>query len=91
MTLEEMFEKNRRQGGQAVANLWPGRPIGDDDLDWLVANLSTISVAWGINPTGRPLKVFPDGRVRIDFVGTFASAKVARKQAEARIGEGGAL
>lgn len=38
-------------------------------------------------PKGRPLKMWPDGRVRIEFGGNFKSAAAARKVVEQGLAE----
>ena len=52
------------------------------DLRWLVENQAAIVKAAGARRMDkvRPIKVWADGRIRIEFVGTFSSAAEARER-----------
>lgn len=64
-------------------NIWPSMRLHlNSDLRWLVENQSLIVKAAKARPMPvvRPIKAWPDGRIRIEFVGTFPSASAARKR-----------
>jgi hypothetical protein len=68
-------------------NVWQNHTTSDADLRWLLDNQPEIVKAWPARsmPRTRPLKVWHDGRVRIEWCGTFPSAKAAREEAERRM------
>lgn len=62
-------------------NLWPSMAVAlTDDLRWLV--LHHERAVRNRRPSGRPIKMWPNGRVRIEFFGTFQNAAAARAAAE---------
>ena len=72
--------------------LWS--PTGrDEDLDWCVRNRHAIwrrqHPAAKKDPPNRPLLVWRDGRVRVEFVGTYDSAAECREQWERWISQEG--
>jgi hypothetical protein len=71
----------------APRNIWPSYTTTDADLRWLIDNQATIVKAWPARAmhTVRPVKLWEDGRVRIEWCGTFPSASEARAEAERRI------
>ena len=74
-------------------NVWSSmRAALHPDLRWLIDNQQAICEVW---PAGkpwrieRPIKVWPDGRVRIEFVHTWPSFGTARRECEDRLGRVG--
>ena len=58
-------------------NIWPNMTNAlEPHLKWLVENQARIVEVWPAKPMPktRPIKFWPDGRVRVEFVGTFQSA-----------------
>ena len=65
-------------------NIWSNNKVDDEDLRWLLDNQAAIIKVHPARPMPkeRPIKLWTDGRVRIEFVGTFTSAKIARQRYE---------
>lgn len=57
------------------------------DLAWLVANQAEIVKVWPARamPKERPVKVWPNGFVRIEFVHTWPNFGEAREECERRV------
>jgi hypothetical protein len=57
-----------------------------DDLQFILQHMeSVVSSLSGRKPSGRPLLVFPSGKVRIEFFGTFNSLHAARNALERHV------
>ena len=66
---------------QQPFDVWPNMANAlEPDLKWIVDHQSTIVEMIGARKMvkTRPVKFWPDGRVRVEFVGTFASTAVAK-------------
>jgi len=81
--------RDRGRDGAEVSNhpfnVWPNMAVAlNEDLRWLVENQAAIVKAHGARPMpkARPVKVWPDGKVRIEWVETFESAAAAREHWE---------
>lgn len=72
-----------------IYNIWPNTKIEDTDLQWLVDNQRKIinnkEGARGMPAKNRPIKLWADGRVRVEFVGTYKSTSEARKYLESYV------
>lgn len=69
--------------------IWPNMAVAcEPDLRWLVENHAAIVAAWRARPmrVPRPIKVWPNGRVRIEFCGTWGSFAQARRECEEMVG-----
>lgn len=69
-------------------NVWKTmRAALHPDLRWLIDNQTYILAAWPARsmPKERPIKVWPDGRVRIEFVHTWDSFAEARAECTKRM------
>jgi len=69
----------------APINVWPNMAFFcHADLAWLVRNQANIVKARRVRPMEktRPIKAWPNGRVRIEFVGNWPSAAAARQELE---------
>lgn len=65
-----------------MRNVWPNTAVDCPDLAWLLSHHEEIvrnKPGTRQMPKTRPIKVWPDGRVRIEFVGTYATAAFARQ------------
>lgn len=70
--------------------IWPNMATAlHPDLRWIVEHRADIEKAWPIGGgkpgVVRPVKVWPDGRVRVEFVHTWPSFAAARCDCEQRI------
>lgn len=64
-------------------NVWKSEAVTDPDLRWLLNNQREIvnnkEGARKMKEFDRPLKMWHDGRVRVEFIGTYKSASEARE------------
>lgn len=69
----------------APVNVWPNMAfLCHTDLAWLIHNQANIVRARRARHMEkvRPIKAWPNGRVRVEFVGTWPSAPAARAELE---------
>lgn len=65
-------------------NIWPSMaPALSEDAAYLVVNHER--AVTGRKPSGRPVIVWPNGKCRIEFMGTYDSIHLARMAVETAI------